>query len=1110
MDQFELYFKRADVDQDGRVSGSEAVNFFQASGLPKPVLAQIWAFADQNRTGYLGRAEFYNYLKLVTVAQSKRDLTPDIVKAALYGPASAKIPPPQINLGALPAPRSNLGPPTPQMGGGAPPVSQGSGIRGPQGYSPQQGQVMRPQAPLPNTTFQSQPGANNVMPGGGMLLTSRSPGSTSSEPGVPSSLPTKGINPSMPLDVFGLASSGSTLSAQPRPQGPGSLLQNAAPKPNGPNLSSTVSGAKDSSSSVAGNGFAFGDTYSAASSQAKSNSVVTVSSASPPNIPASAGTQLPNKSSQPFQNNVSHQPTAIPNQQMQPSYRHNQQVPAQNSATLPVRAENVSSGQSSQPWPKMSQPSIQKYTKVFMDVDTDRDGKVTGEQARNLFLSWRLPREILKQVWDLSDQDNDSMLSLKEFCIALYLMERFREGRPLPKVLPPNIFEGTTFPLSGQAPAAYGAPLWRPPPGVQQAHGVMGPRQVTPAASRPPRPVPVPIPEADELPKQRKQTVPVLEKHLIDQLSNEEQKSLNSKFQEATEADKKVSELEKEIMEAKQKIEFYRNKMQEIVLYKSRCDSRLNEITERVSTDKREVEVLSKKYEDRYKQSGDVASKLTIEEATFRDIQDKKMELYRAIVKLDQDGKPDEIQARADRIQVDLEEQVKTLNERCKMYGLRGKPTSLVELPFGWQTGIQEGAADWDEDWDKFEDEGFTFVKELTLDVQNVIAPPKPKSLPPVQTKSTFQDNGTTADANHHLEKSTAAEDGTLDNKTNEKKDNGSVKSPPDSPASMKAPETPPKKIFHEKTTSEDGSPHAIKTHSEHSDGQSGEKGFDEAGWGTFDTSYDSDANWDFNATKPKDMDQQSKHENTLFDSDGWGLNPIRTELPKKSTFVFDSVPGTPAYSYAGSPPGDSLFQNQGPFSSTFADSVPSTPAYSYAGSPRGTFQQPFASVFADSVPSTPMYATNSPRRYSDGPEEHSFTNNFSRFDSFSSNTPSDGGLFQTRDTFSRFDSFRSTAQDSEFDQGFSQPQTIARFDSMRSTADSDFGHSLFQPQDSFSRFDTVQGTNDSSDLSHGFSSFDDADPFGSSDPFRSHDPFKTGVESETPRRDSVDGWKAF
>lgn len=34
-----------------------------------------------------------------------------------------------------------------------------------------------------------------------------------------------------------------------------------------------------------------------------------------------------------------------------------------------------------------------------------------------------------------------------------------------------------------------------------------------------------------------------------------------------------------------------------------------------------QVESLAKKYEEKYKQSGDVASKLTIEEATFRDLQ---------------------------------------------------------------------------------------------------------------------------------------------------------------------------------------------------------------------------------------------------------------------------------------------------------------------------------------------------------------------------------------------------------------------------------------------------------------------------------------------------------
>lgn len=39
-DQFELYFRKADLDQDGWISGQEAVSFFQATNLPKPVLAQ--------------------------------------------------------------------------------------------------------------------------------------------------------------------------------------------------------------------------------------------------------------------------------------------------------------------------------------------------------------------------------------------------------------------------------------------------------------------------------------------------------------------------------------------------------------------------------------------------------------------------------------------------------------------------------------------------------------------------------------------------------------------------------------------------------------------------------------------------------------------------------------------------------------------------------------------------------------------------------------------------------------------------------------------------------------------------------------------------------------
>ena len=107
--------------------------------------------ADQSHSGFLSKQEFINALKLVTVAQ-RRELTPDIVKAALYGPAAAKIPAPQINFPATSAP---------QIGAAVPTSSPNLGFRGPgvpnasmsQQYFPsQQNPSMRPPQTIPAVT----------------------------------------------------------------------------------------------------------------------------------------------------------------------------------------------------------------------------------------------------------------------------------------------------------------------------------------------------------------------------------------------------------------------------------------------------------------------------------------------------------------------------------------------------------------------------------------------------------------------------------------------------------------------------------------------------------------------------------------------------------------------------------------------------------------------------------------------------------------------------------------------------------------------------------------------------------------------------------------------
>ncbi|XP_059634536.1 uncharacterized protein LOC132276912 [Cornus florida] len=948
MDLFDVYFRRADLDQDGRISGAEAVSFFQGSSLPKNVLAQIWMHADQSRSGFLGRAEFYNALKLVTVAQSKRDLTPDIVKAALYGPASAKIPAPQINLALAPAPQLNpmAAASAIQMGAVAPTASQNHGFGGqvppnanmnPQIFSSQGNHSARP--PLPTATGTAsrpaQGAAGPAFPTGGSNVGLGLPnsnissdwlgGRTGGTPtGATSQVPNKGISQSM-------------ASVVSKPQ---DLIST-------PSLTAV----KDFKASVgSGNGFASdqifgGDVFSATPSvtmHGSSGQTYSVNSApaSSAVAPVSTGSHSSAKPDplESLQSNFMRQSRGGQLQQTQTQLKPNQQVVSQHtsslaSAGISVEVGKSASEQSQIPWPRMTPAGVQKYTKVFVEVDSDRDGKITGNEARNLFLSWRLPREVLKQVWDLSDQDNDSMLSLREFCIALYLMERYREGRSLPPTLPSNVLlDETLLSLTGQVNASYGPTAWGPTAGLRPQQGIHGAQPATPASGlRPSMPITFPQADATMQFNHQKARMPSTENSHLNQLRDGEQNSLNLNSEEPAEAQKNVENKEKVLLDSKEKLEFYRTKMQDLVLYKSRCDNRLNEITERALADKREAESLAKKYEEKYKQVAEIASKLSIEEATFRDLQGRKTELHQAIINMEQGGSADGIlQVRADRIQSDLEELMRALTERCKKNGIHVKSAALFELPIGWQPGVPEVAAVWDEDWDKFEDEGFSF---------DVGMPPKTKSTSVWNENSSPIDSLSPDSLSHADDKSEklfAKGEPALES------EDELAKSPPGSPVRQAAFEIPSQEYSENHFRK---SPEAdTETH----------RSFDEPSWGTFDNNDDIDSVWGFNGVGTRNSDHEKHGEKYFFTSGDLDINPIKTESPNA----------------------DGTFERKSPF--TFEDSVPSTP-FSRAG--------------------------NSPPRYSVGSVDPFFDNS-SRFDSFSMN---DHGFSPRRDTLTRFDSIDSS-----------------------------------------------------------------------------------------------------
>lgn len=993
IDLFDAYFRRADLDHDGRISGNEALVFFQGANLPKQVLAQIWMHADQNGTGFLGRAQFYNALKLVTVAQSGRELTPDIVRAALFGPAASQIPAPQI----APPTAATPSPVLPSTGIRGPTIQPG--VRAAQQYVPPgNNQFLRPLSPQTIPTPTPLQGASMGIPGFGTAGQRPQISSGSAEwpgsriAGSTSVGPISNVSAAQGVQIRGSApvpvkqdSFGQVNSAFQ-----GGSIPSVPSKPLQDNIRSSLStGLSDIKGiSADGNGFSSdsifgGDVFSATPSQSKQ--IV---------------------ASQPVYsvNNVSSSMALVPTSAAPaPALaKQNQLDKSQSTSIVPVSigvgATASSLGGNTQlSWPRMMPSDAQKYTKVFSEVDTDRDGKITGEQARDLFLSWRLPREVLKQVWDLSDQDGDSMLSLREFCIALYFMERYREGRPLPPVLPAGIQidealkSGAEVQTTTQRSVAFSGMPWQHNPVMVSRPGIHGA-------------VPVNMPGQFQTPRsdglnteqsvQQKSRVPVLEVNFVNQLSRDEQSTLKSKQQDAEEAEKKVQELEKDIMDSKEKIEFYRSKLQELVLYKSRCDNRLNEITERAAADKREVESLSKKYEEKLKQAGESGSRMASEEAAFRDLQERKLELYNAIVRMEQGGNADSLlQVRADRIQTDMEELRKALNERCKQFGLRTKPTALIELPYGWQPGIQQNAAEWDDDWDKFEDEGFSAVQDL----MNEGAAP---NLSANTSSALAWDDSSPREGRFDLSSSSILDrksenssstghPHTANGSSYAHSEDGSVKSAPGSPRSRSVAGSPPREIStmketpsndHRATSSNSGDPFG--------DGGSWEAAFideNDSFWGNDKSAVDTKSSSDINNSAVTfDGGRERQLDNPKFDSvDSFQLKPVRIT----------------SFSGAGdTEEGDN--ENYDTFG------------------PLRTREKSLFSFDNNSVPSTPLVNTGSPGRFSNAGSMDDHNSQFDSFPKFDSFSVRDSGLFAPRDTFSRSDSI-SSFKDAGHSRGF-------------------------------------------------------------------------------------------
>lgn len=467
----------------------------------------------------MGRSEFYNALRLVTVAQSGRQLTDDIVKAALYGPAAAKIPAPKMNITSTSAPQPNqmltqptqtgfarphasqmnsvavsapqtnsalpqssstgfVRPPNPQMTAAPlPQSSQSSFMRPPSmvSSSPQvsslmqqtpQSSTMRPQI---NSTVASSSQANNILlqptqsgfmrpptsqntglnvqqvpittgtnyqvsptqqdnfirpPPASLVATSHSvqgfsQGLLGASSGLSSSNSSSlsvdwmagkssgsqgAVSSQVPKDGFGVPYSNKEESSKPQVQHVISSPSTLSPI-DAVTTSFQTTSKQSNALGVSGNGFSSnsmfgGDAFLA--SQTKQDASISISSTSSFSSSFSSAPVIPKNSVNPGQHVNLHVTPGLPPvanqfQRSQSPVEPNHQKIMPNTSLLPVNSapsgpDSSTSTQNEVPWPKITQSDIRKYTKVFLEVDKDRDGKITGSEARNLFLSWRLPR----------------------------------------------------------------------------------------------------------------------------------------------------------------------------------------------------------------------------------------------------------------------------------------------------------------------------------------------------------------------------------------------------------------------------------------------------------------------------------------------------------------------------------------------------------------------------------------------------------------------------------------------------------------------------------------------------------------------------------------------
>ncbi|KAI6175845.1 BMA-ITSN-1, isoform a [Aphelenchoides bicaudatus] len=80
-----------------------------------------------------------------------------------------------------------------------------------------------------------------------------------------------------------------------------------------------------------------------------------------------------------------------------------------------------------------------RYSQRFNQLDTGHRDYLTGQQVRGVMGESQLPSNVLAQVWNFADSNNEGYLNIERFYVAMFLIDKIKEGYALPSKLPPEL-----------------------------------------------------------------------------------------------------------------------------------------------------------------------------------------------------------------------------------------------------------------------------------------------------------------------------------------------------------------------------------------------------------------------------------------------------------------------------------------------------------------------------------------------------------------------------------------------------------------------------------------------------------------------------------------------